>query len=107
MWGLLESVLANAKPPTPAPAIRTFKGFFSEISSTYFSVSTEDGGLVDATFREERVGENLLLTLGLFVICCVVSNLSSSMISEISIGRYEMKIMRIKKNQKVQLEQLQ
>ena len=65
IFGFFERVLAKAKPPTPAPAIRTFRGFSSEIPSTYLSVSV---GLIEATSKEEVGEENLLLILGLLVI---------------------------------------
>lgn len=35
--GFFDKDFAKAKPPTPAPATNTFKGFCSEISSTYLS----------------------------------------------------------------------
>jgi hypothetical protein len=52
MLGLSERTFANARPPTPAPATSTFRGFSFEISSTY-SVSATVGtrrSLLAATF---------------------------------------------------------
>jgi hypothetical protein len=53
-------MLANAKPPTPAPAIKTLRGFSALIAATYSLVS---GGEA-ATLRERLRGLKTLYDSG-------------------------------------------